>query len=1422
MDDLLTIVEKNNNLPNVTLDFDALRTEGTAYIAQLGHRLWTDFNVHDPGITMLEVLCFAINDLAFRSNFPMQDLLAEREPQNAKKQFYTAAEILSCCPVTPLDFRKLIIDVEGVKNAWVFKSGAEGNNFYWHYFLQKTHDEITKILGYVNSLNGYLRTNPTFPITRSCCDFLEEMDKSKLKYGDFGPLLCQLLTYEAKVFAIRQDLEQIKFIINLLVINEDDIEKMEVETKTPITPKGLKQFIVEKLAKDAKQYEDQIADIVDITFDDGKRLLNNVQFREINDFLQRLTDQQISFIETISETTNPKLVILEEEMQRFFKKDGVSDKSIQTIIITLVTEPAINAFLIREDPIVLLDRLQQFYQYFPGDENDIKKLINETFAPTDALTTVKEKIRMVFLKKYPNDIDGVSRFLNAVEPFLWVFPCRFNGPNVIYDLIYNLDRFLRTLKNLIPKSEVTSFKNIILEGAILYELIKTHGLENHVDEVLRMLDCFALPGRALRNSSERTMIEGYLSNLSKQNLITLDDFNEEALYKKITNTPDENKLDALAEFFCKFFVGTRIVFRDPDDINVSLSPVPVALNGLYNICLDLENRIDPDDILAVNEIKAAVRKRLSAYRNLDEDFCAIDVVGVKPICVEANIAAADNADVNEVMAKIIYRIQEFLSTGPQFNSLREMLDRGLSCDEIFQGPLLEQGFLDDEEVEQARLRRVIYKSDLYQQIIDVEGVVAISCLKIQLCRTSDRVCAYENEWCLDICQKEQSEADGKFLQTIKDPSQVGKYATSITCKYKPLLNIQSSNICFQKGGMVIPTDPQEVAEKLELMESLNRRPAVGGERDIAVPAGNYRDLDRYQSIQEDFPLVYRIGKGQISSSFPNERKAQVKQMKAYLTFFDQLLANYLAQLGKLKDNLSVNADPNDPVLASRSMLGLDPSIDELFFQMYQVNEGNIQKLSDPFPDHLLTKLDVMKSLPPMHREPFLRAAKEIFSMEEIEKPVQEGEGPDQQAENSAQKGEKAATKNEDEKVITALLTHAILPDYYANQLSQMVENDLERHQRRNKILDHLIARFGERFTDYALSLYSSSPDDPCKAAKINIKDDLLHCKTEFLKSIPLIGSHRGKGFDYMDKDCCTQEELFWKTDNVPGMQKRVNRLLCLKHTGRVQLSCQPKVTVEKDIDVDNSFYSYVVVDADREPNDPRRTVYLRGTKEYTLRGKGKRELDKIREALLNANNEIKVPGVDKRQLFVDGTGPFYLKLRDADANIVAESQPLNAKEAADDLRDQMMGRIFSDDCDTEGFHVIEHVLLRPIAKAVPSLAPIDLCGCKVSDPYSFWISVIALDNWKRFSAENGGRAFFEQTVRRETPAHLGICFLWLSGEQMFRFEKAYKNWLYDLSRLGADDCQIEESLTGLVAIMNELLVRKCPDPCLKEQVVCCP
>src|SRR5436853_520498 len=98
-----------------SMDWQFLRQEGIKHIERLSSAIWTDFNLHDPGITILEVLCYAITDLGYRANLDPADLFAA-PGDNA---FFTAARILPCDPVTAIDLRKVLIDITGVKNAWV-------------------------------------------------------------------------------------------------------------------------------------------------------------------------------------------------------------------------------------------------------------------------------------------------------------------------------------------------------------------------------------------------------------------------------------------------------------------------------------------------------------------------------------------------------------------------------------------------------------------------------------------------------------------------------------------------------------------------------------------------------------------------------------------------------------------------------------------------------------------------------------------------------------------------------------------------------------------------------------------------------------------------------------------------------------------------------------------------------------------------------------------------------------------------------------------------------------------------------------------------------------------------------------------------------------------------------------------------------
>ncbi|MEL7534911.1 MAG: hypothetical protein AAFN10_26650, partial [Bacteroidota bacterium] len=121
------------------LEYESLRQLGLDRIGHLSGRIWTDHNVHDPGITTLEMLCYALLDLGYRTKLPMGQILADDpDAANELPQFFSPAQILSSSPTTILDYRRLLLDIPGIKNAW----------------LEVVRDENITINGQDTPLNG--------------------------------------------------------------------------------------------------------------------------------------------------------------------------------------------------------------------------------------------------------------------------------------------------------------------------------------------------------------------------------------------------------------------------------------------------------------------------------------------------------------------------------------------------------------------------------------------------------------------------------------------------------------------------------------------------------------------------------------------------------------------------------------------------------------------------------------------------------------------------------------------------------------------------------------------------------------------------------------------------------------------------------------------------------------------------------------------------------------------------------------------------------------------------------------------------------------------------------------------------------------------------------------------------------------------
>lgn len=102
-------IEKNE-LP-LPLNFKELKNTALTYIQESNSSTWTNLNPSDPGVTILDQLCYAFTELGYCNEFPIKDVLTDKKGQlEIENQFYLPEEILTTSPITINDFRKYLVD----------------------------------------------------------------------------------------------------------------------------------------------------------------------------------------------------------------------------------------------------------------------------------------------------------------------------------------------------------------------------------------------------------------------------------------------------------------------------------------------------------------------------------------------------------------------------------------------------------------------------------------------------------------------------------------------------------------------------------------------------------------------------------------------------------------------------------------------------------------------------------------------------------------------------------------------------------------------------------------------------------------------------------------------------------------------------------------------------------------------------------------------------------------------------------------------------------------------------------------------------------------------------------------------------------------------------------------------------------------
>ena len=128
-------------VPRESMLFRSLREKGIDEISRSASQTWTDHNVHDFGITCLEAFCFIITEAGNQLNFAFRDLIATPKGiADANINYPSAATNLPSKAITITDFRKIILDLPEIRNAYFETTRESKVPVFYDEFKNLTYD----------------------------------------------------------------------------------------------------------------------------------------------------------------------------------------------------------------------------------------------------------------------------------------------------------------------------------------------------------------------------------------------------------------------------------------------------------------------------------------------------------------------------------------------------------------------------------------------------------------------------------------------------------------------------------------------------------------------------------------------------------------------------------------------------------------------------------------------------------------------------------------------------------------------------------------------------------------------------------------------------------------------------------------------------------------------------------------------------------------------------------------------------------------------------------------------------------------------------------------------------------------------------------------------------------------------------------
>lgn len=303
------------------------------------------------------------------------------------------------------------------------------------------------------------------------------------------------------------------------------------------------------------------------------------------------------------------------------------------------------------------------------------------------------------------------------------------------------------------------------------------------------------------------------------------------------------------------------------------SPQSGKFQGLYFIYVLLSEQVKHQDEASVRKVYTKlVEKVYAANRNLCEDLAAVEIVERVPYSLRGEIEVDGKHDPSRVLGRVYYECAQYLSPGVPTHSYADRHKEGQELENLFSGVLSAHGYIDEEELHPWRGHFSI--QELVGRLSRIGGVKEIRRLVF---------------------------VDGKGAESdcIR---LVERSRLAVACLQFPR-HAEDIDIKLRKSGKACPATLHDVEAEYNRL-GYRRRALRHRKQDfdwvgVMMPAASFRDIREYYSIQNHFPDVYGLNAYGVPESASAKRKAQAKQLKAYLLFFEQIMANFLQNVQEI-------------------------------------------------------------------------------------------------------------------------------------------------------------------------------------------------------------------------------------------------------------------------------------------------------------------------------------------------------------------------------------------------------------------------------------------------------------------------------------------------------------------------------------------